>query len=109
MPIWRPIRTLIDRRTAHSPGVRLVKTKQRVHVADLREDVAYEAGFAPLVALVDKGGARTLLIVPMLKEHTLVGAMAIYRQVVRPFTIKQIPLMENFDAQAVITIEIARL
>ena len=77
------------------PLARLVITKQRVHVADLRQEATYKAGFAPLVALVDKGGARTLLIVPMLKERTLVGAIALYRQEVRPFTDKQIALVES--------------
>ena len=51
------------------PLARLVETKQPVHVADLRQEAAYKAGFEPLVALVDRGGARTLLIVPMLKER----------------------------------------
>jgi GAF domain-containing protein len=56
------------------PLARLAQTKRRVHIPDLTQDAAYKAGFAPLVALVDRGGARTLLIVPMLKERTLLGA-----------------------------------
>ena len=88
---------------------RVLQTKRAVQIRDVTAHPGYSERDPMRVSAVELGGVRTLLVVPMVKDDEVTGAIAIYRQEARPFTEKQIALVHNFAAQAVIAIENTRL
>jgi class 3 adenylate cyclase len=103
---------VFPRRYRGSPGgslERLIGGEAVVHVADLADSAPYLSGNPGRVPLVDIGGARTAVLVALRREQTLFGCLGFYRREVRPFSDRQIALLQNFAAQAVIAMDNARL
>ena len=106
---WRrePVMSIVDR--PHIPLARLAETKQVVLIPDVTEQRAAHEHDPRYVTMINSARARTMLLVPMLKDDNLVGAIVIYAAEVRPFDDKHIALVVNFAKQAVIAIENSRL
>jgi GAF domain-containing protein len=91
-----------------SPLGRIIDGEQIVHFGDAPDDAGYSASLG-FRKMVDVSGMRSGMAVSLRKDDALLGTITVYRQEVRPFTVKQIALVQTFADQAVIAMENARL